>query len=96
MFVIPTPGHTPNHVSVIVKSYDILYFLAGDTTYSQELLIKNIPDGVSPRVSKMKDTMAKIRNLANMEPTIYLPTHDEQSEERLIHKKIVFFVLSKS
>jgi phosphoribosyl 1,2-cyclic phosphodiesterase len=43
VFVIPTPRHTPNHISAIVKSENILYFLAGDTTYSEELLVKNIP-----------------------------------------------------
>jgi glyoxylase-like metal-dependent hydrolase (beta-lactamase superfamily II) len=89
VFVIPTPGHTPNHISVIVKSDDILYFLAGDTTYSDDLLIKNIPDGVSPKPSKTLDTMEKIRKLATMEPLIYLPTHDERSEERLNDKRVL-------
>jgi glyoxylase-like metal-dependent hydrolase (beta-lactamase superfamily II) len=89
VIVIPTPGHTPNHISVIVNSEDKLYFLAGDTTYSEELLIKNIPDGVSPRVSKTLNTMAKIRKLANTEPLIYLPSHDEKSAERLAQTKIL-------
>jgi glyoxylase-like metal-dependent hydrolase (beta-lactamase superfamily II) len=90
VLVIPTPGHTPNHVSVVVKAEDMLYFLAGDTSYSQELLIKNIPDGVSPRASMTLNTMAKIRELAKMKPTIYLPTHDDKSEERLLQKKVLF------
>jgi hypothetical protein len=34
--------------------------------------------------------MEKIRNLANTEPTIYLPTHDEKSEKRLREKKVMF------
>ena len=89
VYIIPTPGHTPNHVSVVVKSENMLYFLAGDTTYSEELLIKNIPDGVSPKPSKTLDTMEKIRNLATMEPMIYLPTHDEKSEERIKDKKVL-------
>jgi N-acyl homoserine lactone hydrolase len=89
VFVIPTPGHTPHHISVVVKSDDILYFLAGDTTYSEHLLLRNIPDGVSPRASRTLDTMEKIRNLAQKEPLIYLPTHDEESEERLMQKKVL-------
>jgi glyoxylase-like metal-dependent hydrolase (beta-lactamase superfamily II) len=88
VIVIPTPGHTPNHISVIVKSEDMQYFLAGDTTYSEDLLIRNIPDGVSPRASKTLETMLKIRDLAKMEPIIYLPTHDEKSENRLIEKTV--------
>ena len=90
VFVIPTPGHTPNHISVVVKSDDMLYFLAGDTTYTDELLLKNIPDGISPKPSKTLATMEKIRNLATMEPLIYLPTHDEKSEERLMEKQVLF------
>jgi glyoxylase-like metal-dependent hydrolase (beta-lactamase superfamily II) len=89
VFVIPTPGHTPNHISVVVKSEDLLYFLAGDTTYSEELLINNIPDGVSPRPAKTLNTMENIRRLATIEPMIYLPTHDERSEERLNDKRVL-------
>jgi glyoxylase-like metal-dependent hydrolase (beta-lactamase superfamily II) len=44
--IVPTPGHTPNHVSVIVKVDGINYFLAGDTSYSEELLLKRHPDGM--------------------------------------------------
>jgi glyoxylase-like metal-dependent hydrolase (beta-lactamase superfamily II) len=90
IWAIPTPGHTPNHISVVVRSEDILYFLAGDTTYSEELLIENVPDGVSPRPAITLNTMAKIRELAEMEPTVYLPAHDEQSRDRLEQKSILF------
>jgi hypothetical protein len=33
--------------------------------------------------------MAKIRELAEMEPTVYLPAHDEQSRDRLAQKSIL-------
>lgn len=46
--IVPTPGHTPGHVSVIVKANGISYFLAGDTSYNEELLLTREPDGVSP------------------------------------------------
>src|SRR6516165_9373366 len=29
--IVPTPGHTPGHVSVIAVDGDVCYFLAGDT-----------------------------------------------------------------
>lgn len=87
VWIIPTPGHTPNHMSVVVISEDILYFLAGDTTYSQDLLLQNVPDGISFRASVTLNTMAKIRELARTNPVVYLPSHDDQSENRLNYKK---------
>jgi glyoxylase-like metal-dependent hydrolase (beta-lactamase superfamily II) len=90
VLVVPTPGHTPNHISVVVQTEEVHYFLAGDTTYSEELLKKGVPDGVSPSVWKAKETMAKIRSLARVSPLVYLPSHDHKSEERLILKKPVY------
>ena len=33
--VVPTPGHTPGHVSVIVMDGETSYFLAGDASYTE-------------------------------------------------------------
>lgn len=81
--VVPTPGHTPHHVSVIVRSEGVNYFLAGDTSYTEELLLARTPDGVSPRKSTTRRTMDAILAYAQSEPTVYLPSHDPRSEERL-------------
>lgn len=80
--IVPTPGHTPNHVSVIVKTRDINYFLAGDTSYSEGLLLERHPDGVTPDVEVAKRTMANILSYAATEPLVYLPSHDPRSAER--------------
>jgi N-acyl homoserine lactone hydrolase len=45
--IVPTPGHTPGHVSVVVVDGDVNYFLAGDTTYTQQALVDEQVDGVS-------------------------------------------------
>jgi glyoxylase-like metal-dependent hydrolase (beta-lactamase superfamily II) len=87
--IVPTPGHTPNHVSVIVKNDGINYFLAGDTSYSEELLLERHPDGVSPSVAVAVRTMDKILRYAEAEPTVYLPCHDPLSGDRLRHKRIL-------
>jgi glyoxylase-like metal-dependent hydrolase (beta-lactamase superfamily II) len=81
--IVPTPGHTSYHTSVIVQIDGISYFLAGDTSYSEELLIERHPDGVSPNVEVAKQTMDKILTYAQMQPTVYLPSHDPLSEDRL-------------
>ena len=87
--IVPTPGHTPNHVSVIVKVDGISYFLAGDTSYFEELLQERHPDGVSPDVDAAMGTMDKILRYAEAEPTVYLPSHDPLSEERFRNKRML-------
>ncbi|MEP6896763.1 MAG: N-acyl homoserine lactonase family protein [Chloroflexota bacterium] len=85
--VVPTQGHTPAHVSVIVTLEDINYFLAGDTSYTEENLLRKIPDGVSPDPNQAVDTMQKILSFAKQRPTVYLPSHDPNSELRLKNRQ---------
>lgn len=87
--VVPTQGHTPAHVSVIVTLEDINYFLAGDTSYSEENLLQKVPDGVSPDPNQAVDTMQNILSFAKQRPTIYLPSHDPNSELRLKNKQVI-------
>jgi N-acyl homoserine lactone hydrolase len=84
--VVPTLGHTPAHVSVIVTLEDVHYFLAGDTTYTEENLLRKIPDGVSPDPNQAIATMQHILSFAKERPTVYLPSHDPNSGLRLKNK----------
>jgi glyoxylase-like metal-dependent hydrolase (beta-lactamase superfamily II) len=86
--IVPTPGHTPNHISVIVQSEDVNYFLAGDTSYNQQLLLAREPDGVSPRADVTRATIDRILALAAEQPTVYLPSHDPESAQRLAEKSV--------
>lgn len=87
--VVATEGHTPAHISVIVTIKDVHYFLGGDTSYSEENLLQKIADGVSPNPSQAVDTMQNILSFASQHPTVYLPTHDPQSEIRLKNRAIL-------
>jgi N-acyl homoserine lactone hydrolase len=80
--IVPTPGHTPDHVSVVVGG-DVLFFLAGDTSYNQQLLLAGKVDGVSPDPQVARLTHQKILSLAADRPLIYLPSHDPGSARRL-------------
>lgn len=90
IFIVPTPGHTPNHLSVIVKQEGILFFLAGDTSYTQKNLLENKADGISPRASVTLNTLYKIRELAKQNSVVYLPTHDPESVQRLEDKSVLY------
>lgn len=81
--IVPTPGHTAGHVSVIVTDGDLSYFLAGDATYTEEALVEQKIDGVSPCAATARRTLGTILHFATSRPTVYLPTHDPRSAERL-------------
>jgi N-acyl homoserine lactone hydrolase len=88
VLVIPTPGHTPHHVSVVVLNSPS-FFLAGDTSYNQRLLLEGKVDGVSPNETIARQTLNCIMALANEQPLVYLPSHDPGSEARLAANSIV-------
>lgn len=83
VLVVPTPGHTPAHISVVVRSADVFYFLAGDTSYSERILLDRLSDGVSPNPNITLDTADRMLQLAHERPVVYLPTHDPESALRL-------------
>lgn len=81
--IVPTPGHTPGHVSVIADTGSEKFFLAGDTSYNQDLLLNLQPDGVSPDREQAIETQKNIITLAEKDPLVYLPSHDPESVHRL-------------
>jgi N-acyl homoserine lactone hydrolase len=80
--VVATPGHTPDHVSVYVEG-EPAFLLAGDTSYSQEILLARRVDGVSPKPAVALDTLDRIAALAQERPLVYLPSHDCDAANRL-------------
>jgi glyoxylase-like metal-dependent hydrolase (beta-lactamase superfamily II) len=86
--ILPTPGHTPGHVSVLVQGSPSI-FLAGDTSYTEDLLRRNVVDGVSPDEDLARTTIDRILQLANDEPLIYLPSHDPESAMRLSQQRVL-------
>jgi len=87
VMLVATPGHVANHISVIVDIDGLHYFLAGDTSYTQENLIKLIPDGIGTNQSVI--TLNNILTYSKSHPTIYLPSHDPQIPDRMENKKFV-------
>jgi N-acyl homoserine lactone hydrolase len=81
--VVPTPGHTPSHLSVIVRDGDEQIMFAGDASYLDSTMLNGRVDGVSPNEAEATATLAAIRTLCAQRPTVYLPTHDPGSAERL-------------
>ena len=85
VFAVPTPGHMPGHMSVVVRSPEVTYFLAGDATYDEQLLQERIADGLGD-VPHSLDTLNRIAAFARSEPTVLLPAHDPLAEQRLAER----------
>jgi glyoxylase-like metal-dependent hydrolase (beta-lactamase superfamily II) len=73
-------------VSVVVEG-EVSVFIAGDTSYTEDLLRAGVVDGVSPDENVARKTMARIRQLAADRPLVYLPSHDPGAAERLAHMR---------
>jgi N-acyl homoserine lactone hydrolase len=85
---VATPGHTADHISVVVQDGDTAYFLAGDTSYNEALMLAGKLDGVSADEQVAGATLDTIRRLAQSRPTVYLPTHDPRSADRLANRQL--------
>jgi glyoxylase-like metal-dependent hydrolase (beta-lactamase superfamily II) len=83
---VSTPGHTADHVSILVQEGDTTLFLAGDASYNENLMLAGRVDGVSPDERTSSASLAAIRSFAQTSPTVYLPTHDPQSATRLANR----------
>jgi N-acyl homoserine lactone hydrolase len=86
--LIPTPGHTAGHLSVVVRTPEITYFLAGDTSYTQALMLAGQIDGVSMDRLVARRTLARIREFCRSTPTVYLPSHDPDTPDRLANQQL--------
>jgi glyoxylase-like metal-dependent hydrolase (beta-lactamase superfamily II) len=87
--LVPTFGHTEAHLSVVVQDSELTYFFAGDASYTQQFMLDEQVDGVAPNAQAARETLARIHQITRETPTIYLPTHDPKSGERLTNKSAV-------
>ena len=86
---VATPGHTRDHLSVIVEDEDKAIFIAGDASYSEAAMLAGMIDGVSDDEAQASATLAAIRAFTSAKSTIYLPAHDPDAERRLGERRAV-------
>jgi glyoxylase-like metal-dependent hydrolase (beta-lactamase superfamily II) len=88
IFLVPTPGHSPGHVSVVVRDEDMTYFFAGDATYTEANLRDEKADGVTNDPALSVATLRSIKAFASKEPTVILPAHDPEGPARLANHEV--------
>ncbi len=87
--LVPTPGHTAGHLSVIVREGESSLFFAGDATYTEDLLIERALDGNAVDETAWYATADRMLDYARTQPTVYLPAHDPQAAKRLAARAAV-------
>ncbi|GAB4097133.1 N-acyl homoserine lactonase QqlR [Brachybacterium horti] len=84
---VPTPGHVPGHMSVVVLADDATYLLGGDVTYDQALLDQEHTDGVNNDPALAIDQLRRIKEFARSRPVVLLPAHDPDAARRLAERE---------
>jgi N-acyl homoserine lactone hydrolase len=87
--IVATHGHTRGHVSVVLEEGPRSVFFAGDTSYTEALMVAQTIDGVAPDERAARETLHRIRELARERPLVYLPSHDPEAATRLDARQIV-------
>ncbi|MDP4265432.1 MAG: N-acyl homoserine lactonase family protein [Bacteroidota bacterium] len=87
VLLVPTPGHTYHHASVLLKTDKGHILFAGDTSYKHQQLLDNRFAGANIDIAQTQRTYHTILRYAEKYPLIYLPSHDENSGNRLVNRE---------
>jgi glyoxylase-like metal-dependent hydrolase (beta-lactamase superfamily II) len=90
--LVPLAGHTPGQIGVIVREEDHVILLAGDSSYSEELMLRGAIDGVAPDEKGARLTIERIQQQCRETPTVYLVAHDPETAARLAERRPVAIV----
>ncbi len=81
--LVPTPGHTQGHLSVVVEQPDHLVVLTGDACYSERALLDGTLDGVAQDTGAHRRSTALLRRLCRSRRVVIVPSHDPDGPRRL-------------
>lgn len=86
--ILPTPGHSTGHQSVLLQHEDISYCFAGDASFSAHQVERQIVAGICADVRAARQTLRRLRDFMKTYPTVYLPSHDPEAADRLITQTV--------
>jgi glyoxylase-like metal-dependent hydrolase (beta-lactamase superfamily II) len=87
--VVPVPGHVAGQLAVVVIEDEQTVFIAGDSSYTEENMLRGAVDGVALDERAARRTLERIQAFAAATPTVYLPSHDPESAARLAERRTV-------
>ena len=77
--LVPTPGHTRGHQSVLIADGDRSWLLAGDAAFDLAQVRNGTQAGIAEDRAAARQTLALLRRQADDYGTIVLPTHDDEA-----------------
>jgi len=90
LVLLPTPGHTYHHSSVLLRTDTEHILFAGDVSYQHQQLLDNRFAGSNIDYAQSQKTYDTIKRYGAKYPLIYLPSHDSNSARRLIQRECLF------
>jgi glyoxylase-like metal-dependent hydrolase (beta-lactamase superfamily II) len=87
--IVGTPGHTVGHQSVVLEDGESTILFAGDTSYTEALMVGRRIDGVAPDEEAARETLRRINAFAAERDLVYLPSHDPEAAVRLAERRTV-------
>jgi glyoxylase-like metal-dependent hydrolase (beta-lactamase superfamily II) len=83
VLLVPTPGHTFGHQSVIVRDGDADVLLAGDAVFTEAQAHTGEVAGIVADVKMARATLHTLKQHMTQRRTLVLPSHDPQATQRL-------------
>lgn len=88
VLLMPTPGHSYGHQSVVIKDHDLTYFLAGDVVFDEGQLQQREVAGIVQDVPASRASLELARRFVIEHSTVFLPSHDPASLRRLADRQV--------
>lgn len=88
VIIVPTHGHSYGHQSILLRDNSQTLFFAGDVVFDERQLLEQEVAGIAHSVAEAGDSMERTKNFVMSTPTIFLPSHDPASLNRLQTQQI--------
>lgn len=82
--LVPTPGHTAHHCSIVVEGEGPPVVLAADACLRLDQLASRRADGVATRTAAASDTLERLDRWRRDDDVIVLPSHDRSGVDELL------------
>jgi glyoxylase-like metal-dependent hydrolase (beta-lactamase superfamily II) len=89
IWYIKAKGHTNGTSIVIVENDGLFYMLHGDVTYCDAALKANKLSIVFEDIKAARETLDRVREFIQNNPTVYLSTHCPEGYENLEMKRVM-------
>lgn len=75
---LSTPGHTPGHLSLLVRLPGRSYILTGDLVHQREQIASATPSGNHVDKARGKAEIERLKTMARREDAVIVVGHDAQ------------------